>query len=74
MGRKALETTNDVPPPGAGGGGYRKRAGKVGITVSATPAERDALRAAAARSAYRSMSAYLLALGLRDAQEVGRGE
>jgi hypothetical protein len=64
MGRKKGEAVNGEPP-GVGGAGYRKRAGKIGITVSATPEERDRIRVAAAQAGL-SMSAYLLARGLKD--------
>jgi hypothetical protein len=62
MGRKKADVVNGEPP-GVGGAGYRKRAGKIGITVSATPQERDKIRVAAARAGL-SMSAYMLACTL----------
>ncbi len=68
MGRKPLNTPEGAPPVGAGGAGYRKRAGKVGLTVSVTPEEREVIRRGAFDRGL-SMSAYLVAL----AHEAARG-
>jgi hypothetical protein len=69
MGRKRSDAPPDAPPPGAGGNDYRKRSGKVGITVNVTLEERDALRIAAAVAGFGSMSSYLVAAGLKMAAE-----
>ncbi len=71
MGRRPLNTPEGAPPVGAGGGGYRKRAGKVGLTVSVTPEERDVIRRGAFDRGL-SMSAYLVALA--HAEHNGEGE
>jgi hypothetical protein len=66
MGRKKIDAPVGAPPAGVGGADYRRRAGKVGITVNATPQERDKVRVAAAQAGL-SMSAYLLACALERA-------